>query len=128
MREHLASFKPLFVETARMYTQGLLDNIAALRKNPHDTYAVTSSFIAAHSLTGQSAVMGFSQMEALSRAVEKIFHQLQEKTYSADEHVLGSLQEALRSLQEDIVRIEKDNEENDLSSIVRTIADIANVS
>src|SRR5690348_2102551 len=78
MKYKLSAYKDLYIETARVYLKNLSQDMSTLENNHNDTYAIQDSYISAHSLKSQSAVMGFTEMETLCQVMEELFHDLRE--------------------------------------------------
>lgn len=118
---NIADFKKLYVKTAREYVKSLQEN---LRRVKHDKKFQDSLIILhrnAHSLKGQSIVMGYNETATLAHLLENIFYVAQgKKTILTDEVIVlikNSIDKILVSLQS----IEKNGKEINLSEQVKNL-------
>lgn len=124
MKQSLSSYKNLYIETAKVYLHNLEKDIEILSKDPKDNYALQDTYICAHSLKSQSAVMGFIEVETLSQVIERLFHDIRENKIMLTGELLTLLKHALHGLNRSILHIEKDNTEENLSEHRRNLLSI----
>lgn len=115
MKPQLASFKNLFLETARVYLHNILEDISALKKNRKNRYAVRDIYISAHSLKSQGLVMGFEHMGLFAKAIERIFHEALDDSGLITPELLANLEHAMLGFKKSVDRIEKEEKEESLT-------------
>lgn len=77
MNNDLARFKDLYFETAKEQIKILNENLTHYT-NTDDKEIVNKIFIAAHSLKGQSLMMGYEKVGLAAKLIEKIFRDIKE--------------------------------------------------
>lgn len=115
MKQNLSAYKNLYIETAKVYLTNLSKDLESLSKNHTMKYAIQDAYISAHSLKSQSAVMGFSEMEALCQVIEKMFHDIREGDTVLSSELLKLLQHAHHGLVRSIEHIENEDTEENLT-------------
>lgn len=126
MKQPLSAYKNLYIETAKVYLTNLSKDLNALTRNHADKYAIQDSYICAHSLKSQSAVMGFSEMEALCQVIERLFHDIHIGNLVLTDELLTLLKHALHGLQRSIIRIEMENTEDNLTKHREDLQKVSN--
>jgi two-component system chemotaxis sensor kinase CheA len=66
-------YKELFIEEAREHIDTLTKSLLALEKDPQNVEVVNMLFRAAHTLKGCSGMMGYTDLQDLTHAMEDIF-------------------------------------------------------
>lgn len=108
-------YKVLYLQTAREYVKALHDNIVALEKGNPSPDAVEVIHRSAHSLKSQSAMMDYTQMAAISLAIENIFAQYKESEEGVSDDVVQTVHSAIKQTAYCLKSIEKDDKESDLA-------------
>jgi two-component system chemotaxis sensor kinase CheA len=66
-------YKELFIEEAREHIDTLTKSLLALEKDPQNVEVVNMLFRAAHTLKGCSGMMGYTDLQDLTHAMEDVF-------------------------------------------------------
>ena len=121
-------YKALYLKTARQYVKDMQDNLAQLLTGNETKEVIDSFHLEAHSLKGQSQIMGYQSMSTISSIIEKIFYAKKENKLVLSQDLLAKLPDAVNALQECLDSIDKSNEENDVSPISETLQSLVNIS
>lgn len=116
----LSSYKALYLQTARQYVSDIRQAVEALKLNPSDDSAITKIYISAHSLKSQSIMMGFTQIGQVCMLIEAKFKPLREQQSTVSPAIIAALNDTVTVATVTMDSIEKDNKEQDLSSIIST--------
>jgi len=108
-------FKSLYLQTARQYVSELKENLNQLGTGNTTEDVIDSLHREAHSLTGQSAMMGYQWMNTVPSLMEKIFKARKEKKLELVDDLLARLVEAVNDLEKCLDSIDKSDKEIDLS-------------
>jgi two-component system chemotaxis sensor kinase CheA len=117
----IASYKNLYVQTAKDNLAGMVASITSLEANPADTRAIENIFIKSHSLKGQSMTMGYTGIAKVSLAIERYMRGLKDGNKQVDPSVLPVLRMATGKLQASLAQIEEKNAEIPVSEIITTL-------
>ena len=84
MNDDLSRFKDLYFETAKEQVLVLKDNLAEFTNT--ENKAITDKiFIAAHSIKGQSLMMGYERVGHAAKLIEKTFRNLKDGVIQKNE-------------------------------------------
>src|SRR6185369_3343026 len=113
--DDLSQYQELYVQTSKEYIQSLNASLLVLEKNPADKTAIEDVFRNAHSLKSQSAAMGFEQTGYLCHVVEDVFYEIKKERIRITPELADHLFAAFDALGTSLARIEKEQQEVDLS-------------
>lgn len=68
---NLASYKNIYLQTAKEYVENITKSFEKLNKNSKDVKAIEVLHISSHSLKSQSQVMGYNDIAKLSKSLEE---------------------------------------------------------
>ena len=120
----LSAFKGLYLATARDYIKKLQQNLEVLLKQADNPDAINTIYISAHSLSSQSTLANYKNIESVCGVIERIFFKIKEGKAKVEMELLTALKHSITGLTSCIDSIEKDNREIDLSSIKRELEKI----
>lgn len=117
----LNKYKQLYLKTAHDYLTLLKNGLRTFE--PENLPADTLSEVhrAAHSLKGQSLVMGYTTTGLLCKKIEDILKQIKDGQLPVTKLLLAHLNMATIALEISLETIKKTNREKDLSSATRTL-------
>lgn len=108
-----------FVSEAREHLDTLNNNLVELEKNPKDKEIVNAIFRSFHTIKGNSAALGFSNLSELSHQLENLLGTIRDGTLFASEDIISILLEGLDNIDLAIDSIQKNSsDELDFSQIV----------
>jgi len=119
--EDQAKFKSLYLQTARDYLKEMKGNFSQLLTGNKTDAVIDAIHIAAHSLKGQSAMMDYTSMVAVSTLIEDAFKKEKEEIKKWSNEFLQALNKAALEMEESMNEIDKNNKEKDLSSVVKDL-------
>jgi len=99
-------FKALYLQTAWQYVNDLKANLNQLGTGNVTEEVIDTLHMDAHSLAGQSAIMGYEPVQSVSSLLEKIFKARKEKRLTLSDDMLAGLLEALQSVEKCLDEIE----------------------
>jgi two-component system, chemotaxis family, sensor kinase CheA len=111
-------YKSLYLQTARQYTVELQDNLLQLNTKNNNSEIKSTLHRAAHSLKGQSEMMGYTNISSLASLLEEIFLAVKENKIMLSEVLIKKLLETVEAMNSCLDEIEQKNKEIDLSSII----------
>lgn len=117
----IASYKNLYLQTAKEYIDSLSISCSKLTDNPQDIDAINSLHVSSHSLKSQSQVMGFTNVANLSAAIEEISKAALEGGNQINNNLIPVLRESVKELSLCLFQIEKKNEEMNLQPIINKL-------
>jgi chemotaxis protein histidine kinase CheA len=106
-----AKYKALYIQTSRQYLEKIENAIAQLLENPTNEEAQQELFIAAHSLSGQSGVMGYQHIGEYTTIIQNVI----EEKIALDTQLLQIIQTGAQKITASLEEIEKNDMELDLS-------------
>src|SRR5579872_6879010 len=106
-------YKSLYLQTARQYVTELKENLTQLGTGNTTQDVIDSLHREAHSLTGQSAMMGYQGMNTVSSLLEKIFKAKKEKKLELADELLSHIVEAVNDLEKCLDSIDTSDKEID---------------
>jgi len=113
----LASFKGLYLKTAREYIDKIEASIEVLLKQPENPDAIMNIYISAHSLSSQGTLIGYKNIESVCSTIERIFKKIKEGKAKVSKDLLTALKDSVIGLTNCVDSIDKENKEIDLSNI-----------
>ena len=117
IKTDLSSFKGLYLATARDYIKKLQQSLGVLLREPSNQEAISTIYIAAHSLGSQSTLTNYKNIESVCGVIERIFLKIKEEKAKIAPELLTQLKNSTAGLANCISSIEKDDREIDLSDI-----------
>jgi chemotaxis protein histidine kinase CheA len=120
-QDDINKYKTLYFQTAREYLENMQLNISHLLKDEQKEAAIKQIHIDAHSLKGQSQVMGYSNISKISETIEYIFNKYEKENNEVKYDTLIKIQKALSALLDSTTQIEKTGKELDLTGIINEL-------
>lgn len=114
-------YKSLYLSTAKDYLKNMQMNISNLLKNEQKEIAIKQIHIDAHSLKGQSLVMGYNNISKISEIIEHTFNKYEKENLEIKHETLIKIQNALSKLSNSIIEIEKSEKELDLTETIKEL-------
>lgn len=124
MTVDLASYKPLYLKTAREYNEKIKSAVALLQQNDNDTAAIESIYIAAHSLKSQSTIMSYQETGELCSIIESVFRLYKNNPQQVNHDIIKYVSEAAELIARELDSIEKNNSEIPSKELYDKIASI----
>lgn len=109
------------MKTASAYVRDFKTLLASDWKTRSTRETEEKLYIIAHSLSSQSTAMNYTKIAALCNAVEKIFYQIKEKGHVLTDQLIQELQDAIKTLEDALLYLEKTKEEPDLTESVEKL-------
>jgi chemotaxis protein histidine kinase CheA len=103
----LSSYKNVYLQTAKEYLDSIQSGYLKLSVNSQDKEAVNEIHVSAHSLGGQSQVMGFTNIVRLCANIEKVSADILDKAILIDNEFINLLKDTIEKLNLELSRIEK---------------------
>lgn len=107
----LASYKSLYLQTAKEYVDKMFVCLGELIKDALDKEALNNLHIASHSLKSQSQVMGFSDIAEACLSVEKISDEALKGNGELTSDVIASIKSLVNKSSEMLKQIQHDTGE-----------------
>jgi chemotaxis protein histidine kinase CheA len=101
----LSSYKSLYLQTAKEYIDKMLVSLDQLSSDVLDKKALNNLHIASHSLKGQSQVMGFVGITALSGVIEKKSRDILTEVAQADDKFRVFVKNSINKLSLELAKI-----------------------
>lgn len=114
-------YKSLYLQTARQYVIEIQGNLLQLKAKNSDSEIKSTLHRAAHSLKGQSEMMGYTNISSLTSLLEEIFLAVKENKIRLTDDLSKKLLETVEVMNTYLVEIEQKNKEIDLSSIINDL-------
>lgn len=111
----LATYKNLYLQTARDHLINLRKNLALLGADPANNQEIYEVFRLFHSLKSQNFFMGFEKTAQLCKALEHYFREIKEERKTYDPAVSNIILNFIEKIEGSIDSIDKHNVEIDLS-------------
>jgi two-component system chemotaxis sensor kinase CheA len=118
---NLASYKPLFLTSARENLLGMKEAVATLIATPQDSQALEELFIKSHSLKGQSMTMGYTGVAKVNLAIEHYTRSIRDGKSHLDPSVLPHIARACEQLSSALLLIEQQDKEPLLAEIITNL-------
>lgn len=117
----LATYKSLYLQTAREHVSDLKKNLELLNQDPLNQQLIYEIFRLFHSLKSQNYFMGFEKTAHLCKVSEKYFHKINsgEKIYQPS--LYNIILHAIGKLENSIDTIDKQNNEVDLTQDIMNL-------
>lgn len=109
-------YKGLYVQTSRQYLESIENALAELQEKQTDE-TIKELFIAAHSLKGQSLMIGYNQIGEYSSLIQELL----EKKVPLDPPLLQKLNEGIQKITESLEEIEDHDTELDISEEIQIL-------
>jgi two-component system chemotaxis sensor kinase CheA len=123
-------YKELFIEEAREHIDTLTKSLLALEKDPQNVEVVNILFRAAHTLKGCSGMMGYTDLQDLTHAMEDVFAEMREGKRPSSS-LISALLECVDALSSKLVNlqnmIEKEIDVADLTQKLKNASALAPV-
>lgn len=114
-------YKALFLQAAGEYIAELQRNLIEFKQGKETSEIIDTLHRAAHSIKGQSLMMGYTSLGALSLRIEKIFEAKKNKRLVLTKDLVDILMIAADEMAHCMDSIEKTNKENDLSPVIESL-------
>jgi len=108
------TYKDLYIKTATDYVKQLQKDLQQLRVGKETSDIIDSIHRCAHSLRGQSDMMGYPSMKDISSMLEKIFDAKKVSKMVFSDEVLKIFENAVKAMEECLTSIQKSGEESDV--------------
>ncbi|HUQ84946.1 MAG TPA: Hpt domain-containing protein [Candidatus Limnocylindrales bacterium] len=119
--EDIIKYKSLYLQTSWGYLNMLMKNVAFLMNGPQTEPIIDGSYLAAHSLKSQSALMGYEQIGKISGIVEQILKLTKEKTLELNQEKLEIILNGLRKVQLSLTQIAENKDEAEMSDEIKNL-------
>ncbi len=116
MSYNLNQYKNLFIETARKYLLNLNKDLEIMVSLRDKTGAIEDAFISAHSLKGQSFVMGYKSLGYACSILEDYFRKIKDGKESLETDKLKLIALMVKEISRSINQIKIKNAELDLAT------------
>jgi len=110
----LATYKNLYLKTARQHINDLKNNIAVLNLNSTDKKVIYEVFRLFHSFKSQNYFMGFQKTAHLCKVFEKFFQEINEGKKIYNPGMSNIIFDGIRKLENSLNAIDENNTEVDL--------------
>lgn len=87
----LATFKTLYIQTAKENIQKVKNGLNVLAQNSTDEKAIEEVFRNSHTLKSKSYVMGQKQIGDLAKSIEDTFYQVKNKTIVLSQEMIATI-------------------------------------
>lgn len=111
----LATYKSLYLKTAREHVDNLKKNLELLNAEPTDKKAIFEMFRLFHSLKSQNFFMGFEKTALLCKVFEDFFRQINDGKNMYKDEFSNIISEGIEKLENSLNLIDKNNNELDLA-------------
>lgn len=126
-QEDQLKYKALYLQTARQYVKDLQDNLALLSSGKETLEVIDTLHRDAHSLKGQSEMMGYHAIGALSLLMENIFRTKKENNLELTQTIITQLNDGLKEIAVCLDEIDKVNKEVDMYQIIEKLQTSTNI-
>ena len=126
--DDLSQYRELYIQTSKEYIQKLNDSLLKLETDTTDKGAIEEIFRSAHSLKSQSATMGYLNTGYLCHVIEDVFFEIKNNRLVLSPELADHVFKALDGLTSSLQRIERENQEIDLSSSAEVLKDFSGVA
>ncbi len=113
-REDQLKYKALYLQTAGQYVHDLQDKLNLLVSGKETQEVIDTLHRDAHSLKGQSEMMGYHAIGAFSSLMEKIFLAKKENKLVLSDLIVTQLVDGVKEMEACLDEIEKVNKEIDM--------------
>lgn len=110
-----AQYKPLFVQTAWDYMREMEHGMELLRSDASNQHVLEIMHISAHSLKGQSLVMGFAEFGETAHSLEKLFAGIKDGKDILTGEELLQVSGVIESMKQVLTQISAEDKEADMS-------------
>ena len=111
----LATYKNLYLQTARDHLIEIKKNLTLLDANPTDKQAIYEVFRLFHSLKSQNYFMGFEQTAHFCKVFEQFFRDINDVKKIYNPNLSDLILRALKKLEDSFIVIEQSSRELDLT-------------
>ncbi len=126
-QEDQLKYKALYLQTARQYIKDLQDNLALLTSGKETTEVIDTLHRDAHSLKGQSEMMDYHAIGALSLLMENIFRAKKENNLVLSEVIVTQLIDGVKEMAVSLNEIDKVNKELDMYPTIERLQKSTNI-
>jgi two-component system chemotaxis sensor kinase CheA len=127
-QDEQTKYKSLYLRTAREYIKELKDDLNQIGTGGENEEVIDALHRAAHSLSGQSQMMGYQSMSKMSSLMEKIFKAKKEKAIELSDELVSKLISAVTDMEDCLESLDKENKETDLTEILKELQTVSNIS
>jgi chemotaxis protein histidine kinase CheA len=103
----LASYKNIYLQTAREYLNNIRSGYSKLSVNLQDKEAISLIHVSAHSLGGQSQIMGYTNIVKFCVNIEKVSGNILDKVSLINNEFVNLLKNSLDELDLELSQIER---------------------
>lgn len=122
--EDQQKYKALYLQTARQYVKELQDNLHQLNSGNKTEEGIDTLHRAAHSLKGQSEMMGYHVVGSLCALMETIFRSKKEGKLTLTDGIIQKLITASQALGVCVDQIDKNNKEIDMAEYIGSLQSV----
>jgi chemotaxis protein histidine kinase CheA len=119
-----AKYKTLYLQTSRQYLEKIEQALSMFLNDQHSDEDLKELFIAAHSLAGQSMVIGYTHIGEYASTLQKVV----EEKRTSDKAVLEAIQTGVQKIADSFEEIEKNDKELDLSEEIKELEKKAGIT
>ena len=106
---NLSDYRNIYLETAKEYANNIFSGYSKLSANSQDKEAVAAIHLSAHSLKGQSQIMGFTNIVNLCEGVEESLEDILKGVDKVDDNFVALLKKSVDDINLELSLIEKGN-------------------
>lgn len=113
----MSGYRELYLEELEEQLQYIEEEVLRLEDEGATNTAIDRLFRAAHTLKGSSAAMGYHKMKEVTHQIEHLLHQVREGVLQVTKPLINLMftgLDAMKKLQEDIVRTDTETSSTDL--------------
>jgi len=120
-------YKALYLQTARQYVKDLHDNLTKINSGSATGDIIDTLHRDAHSLKGQSKMMGYHAVGSLSLVMEDIFRMKKENTLVLTPEIINQMLQGVAEIGVCLDEIEKVNKELDMYQTTEKLRKLTNI-
>ncbi|HSX09699.1 MAG TPA: Hpt domain-containing protein [Candidatus Saccharimonadales bacterium] len=126
-KDEQQKYKELYLRTARQYVTEMKDNVSQLLTGNETADVIEALLLSAHSLKGQSQMMGYDSMSSVSSVLEKIFRAKKDTTFTLSHDLISKLPDAVQTMSEDLDEIDNNDKENDVTDVADMLQTLSGI-
>lgn len=123
----LTDYKQLYFQTASEHLKTLQSNFPIFMSNNSNVEVLKVLHRSAHSMKGQSVLMGHITIGALCKELEYIFRELIDKKISMSDQLGKAIADSFQNLYDSLQSIRTNDKELDLSGVKERLTQISGV-
>ncbi len=105
----LASYKNIYLQTAKEYVEKMSVSLDKLSTNASDTEALNNLHIVSHSLKGQSQVMGYNDVVNICLNIEQISSDALKGKSQLNSDIIVSIKSSVEEIKEILKQVQNDS-------------------